>query len=316
MVTLLVMLFAFNVVLAICAWSITNNPQTTLLEDMIIQAEQVPLAATKVSGVLTPALEDVVAQNDVELDCSYLDKGYIYIRYIGEKTRMQFLLTGPGHEDPAVYSCPVNGVWAGYPLPYGAGEYKIITHPYDTGEERIPQYEAGKFVFTATHTDETEPFRYNNAFSDYNETSLTSRLAQVVLEQREEEEAHLLSSAEKVDAIVGFVYEQISGDSTVADTRASEGIDHFQDNMATLSAAKGSCADKAGLAASMLKAQGFPVRIHYGNIVHGGEPSYHAWINVWVDEQWVMYDPSFYSNAVTDNGLSVGNEYIDTTTLQ
>jgi transglutaminase-like putative cysteine protease len=58
------------------------------------------------------------------------------------------------------------------------------------------------------------------------------------------------------------------------------------------------------------------VRIHHGNITHNGEPSYHAWINVWLNGQWVMYDPSFYRYAVTDDGLSVGNEYLDTTTRQ
>lgn len=111
------------------------------------------------------------------------------------------------------------------------------------------------------------------------------------------------TTAEKVDAVYQYVARNLSYDKA----KAASGVKMYAPDLdATLDAGKGICLDYAALAAGMLRSQGVPCKMVFGDMSTMG---YHAWIEVWSDEdgwmdasgmllkagEWTRLDPTVLS---------------------
>lgn len=60
-----------------------------------------------------------------------------------------------------------------------------------------------------------------------------------------------------------------------------------------LSTKNGICLDIAALMVAMLRVQGIPSKLIFGDAVVGFTTTYHAWVSANIDGKWIQKDPTF-----------------------
>ncbi|MDR0852226.1 MAG: transglutaminase-like domain-containing protein [Clostridiales Family XIII bacterium] len=305
---------------------------------------QLPLSAnpTAANGILEPRLDAILTDKASSLDLSGTNEGYLFFRYDGAFDCVAISLCsiddeGVVHADnPSVgmavqtsqtgvfptYNYPVNSGWQGYALPYGSGTYTATIYPYNEDAGASEPEETSVFTFAADF-ERDAPYKYRNAYSYYDENSSAVLMAAYLTDHAETLEGRPLTDKEKTDVIVRFVRNNISPNETIQADFADSGQDtyRFPDIEATLETASGYCNEKTTLAAIMLKSLAIPVKIFHGDILledtSGDETTraYHAWLHVYLDDSWVLYDPSAFDGevpSITDNGFG---KYLQDTAL-
>jgi transglutaminase-like putative cysteine protease len=210
------------------------------------------------------------------------------------------------------YYCPIKNSWQGYPLPYGPGDYVLYAAPFNKDDMGTGKRQRFTFEFTAQFA-EAEPCKYQSLATPYSNISTAVVQARALVDAAEVERAHKLTYGEIADLINSFVCENIAYDADfVAKINKAGNLPYFPDPEQTLLTRQGICVDIATLSAVMLKSLGVPTRLHFGDISQPalnpkfeGETStkYHAWISVYLDGKWVMYDPSYNSPRIENNRI-------------
>jgi hypothetical protein len=328
--TIRVAIFAVSVLLAgICiAAALHQIPEEPSVQEpsvqMTIPEAKTPLASSVAAkGVLKPALKNVVTKGDISVDISHLAKGFIFVRYTGDLEYVQLRFEGgtQGSKGDSAkapvhpYYCPAKSDWQGYPLPYGSGDYVLYAAPFNKEDIGVGKRWGFTFAFTAQFAEE-EPFRYQSFSTPYSNTSTAALQARALVDAAELERARKLTSREIADLINTYICENIEFDTDFATKVNKEGsLPYFPDPEQTLLTQQGICVDIATLSAAMLKSLGVPVRLHFGDVVqsaldpqYNGETTtkYHAWISVYLDSKWVMYDPSNNPPIIENNRIANG----------
>lgn len=317
----------------------TNQSQFSDLETVRIESQQIPLSAGafKENGIIKPTTDSIVTDKDISLDLSNLDRGYILIRYDGPRSQLVLDVTSIDHngnvhnnnmnsKEPLhpYYVYPVGTGWQGYALPYGSGTYRIKCLPYEKENLKSLKTETPGFEFVANF-DEVSPYRYSNVYSSYDKNSTAVSVGRYLISQEEKAQGCLLTDKKKTELISGYIRRNIREDAELL-KQSSVGKDssstyRFPDIEAAMNTGIGNCNERSAITAIILKSQNIPVQIVHGYILRNEgvwkEPLkiYHAWLNVYIEGRWAMYDPTFSDTEITDPVKNGDCEYLLDTAL-
>ncbi|MDR0886476.1 MAG: transglutaminase-like domain-containing protein [Clostridiales Family XIII bacterium] len=298
------------------------------LETVLIAAQQIPLSSgfPTERGIIVPTRTSIVTVKDVSMDLSNLNEGYIFVRYDGSRDKMVLTVASVDrdavvHNDRSTnqglqpyYAYPVGSGWQGYALPYGSGTYTIRCLPYDEGNQISLTEEISKFNFSA-YFNEDAPYKYSNVYSNIEANDTAVAVASYLILQQEKAKKRALTDKEKTELIIPYIREHIKEDTELqAQAELYENSPYkFPDTEDAMNTGIGNCNERSALAAIMLKSQQIPVKIFHGYVRIKNDSDkdsirrYHAWIDVYLDGGWVMYDPTSFDKevpSIVDNGFA------------
>ncbi|MDR0885914.1 MAG: transglutaminase domain-containing protein, partial [Clostridiales Family XIII bacterium] len=336
-------IIVFSVEFAVAAYLIRGDFQSSKsidLETVRIESQKTPLSAgiANKNGKILSKEDSIVSDKSIEINLSNIDSGYIQIRYNGSHNHMVIEVrcvdrNGNVHELSSkkgmispYFEYPVGAGWQGYALPYGSGTYTINCIPYDKYNNKeiskCKKNEIATFAFKAVY-DELTTYQYRNVYSNYDEDSATVGIAAYLLSRAERTKGQKLTDKEKTEVIIPFIRENIKEDDIQVKQSKMEKDKHykFPDVDKAINTGVGNCNERSAVAAIMLKSQSIPVKIIHGYILrkdaNGKAPTriYHAWLNVYRDGRWAMYDPTAFDNEVTNPAENDFCEYLLDTAL-
>lgn len=228
-----------------------------------------------------------------KIDYSNTKDGYFMVKWLGaSSSNVKVQSTGKSGVT-YTYNLKADGTFEVFPLSDGDGSYKIAVY------ENIQDNKYAQVVslsLTAKMDDEFAPFIRPNQYVNYKKDS---NAVKVAVEQCE----GITDNLEKVAKIYNYVVSNLTYDRAKAKTVKSG---YLPDLDSVLASKKGICFDYAALMTGMLRSQGVPCKLVVG---YAGK-AYHAWINVWSEEQgwvdsmiyfdgkdWKLMDPTFASTG-------------------
>ncbi len=282
--------------------------EPTVLAEVALDEEAIAMAAAPaVPDLLLPAHPGKrVARNEkAEVDYSNAADGYVMVCFTAKSDRrLKAKVTGPATEGGYQYNL-TQGEWTTFPLSDGSGKYEVKVY------EQNPA--TGKYAvvltanFTAQLTDEFAPFLRPNQYVDYADAANTLAKAAELTDGVEK-------NLDKVEKVYDFVVGHLTYDTKRAKTVESVYLPELDK---LLESGKGICFDYAALMTAMLRAQNVPCKLVVGYVDAGGsQPAYHAWINVWTEEEgwvdgaiyfdgaaWQRMDPTFASSGKSSEAI-------------
>jgi hypothetical protein len=268
----------------------------------------------EVKGLISPRKESIVIDKEAAVDLSNLDEGYIFANYSGPKDGAILEIYYEDNKTPLKYDFEIGTGWKGYALPKGSGAYKVKFCAFDEADYKTSPEDTSTFTFDAEFSEDA-PYKYENAYVEYYEDSPLTYGAAYLIKEVEEERTEPLTDREKAEIIVRFVKQNIKDDPDLLKTiNEKELTRYFPKADAVFDSGKGVCGERAILAAAMLKSMGIPVKVYHGYIRDNqngekGSKIYHAWIGVYIEEQWIMYDPSLSDDEIIDGKSISGRTY-------
>ena len=246
-----------------------------------------------VSIVLRPEAPGLleVRSDTAVIDYSNSADGYVMACFTADTDkRLKVLVQGPQTR----YSYNISpGEWSVFPLSEGNGGYKVSVYE-NLYESRYAMVLSAEFQLELS--DEFAPFIRPNQFVAYDKAENTvQKGAELCLGVEE--------PLKKVEIVYDYVIANFSYDYDKA-ANVKSGYLPMLDMV--LEEKKGICFDYAALMTAMLRSQGIPCKLVVG---YAGS-TYHAWINVWTEENgwidgiiffdghmWKRMDPTFASTG-------------------
>lgn len=252
--------------------------------------------------------EHAQGEGEVALDLEHVDEGYIGVSGHSEtRIKLQVFIGEMEYR----YDVPADGTPVIFPLQEGDGTYsiKVMENVEDTRYRPLFSIDCEVKL-----KDEFQPFLRPSAYVDYDRDSECVRLA-----------AQLASQQEDALGVVGAVFEYIC-DNIVYDKEKAETVKTTTGYMPvlddTLKDGKGICFDYAALAAGMLRSQGIPVKMVFGDV--SPNDVYHAWNMFYTEESgwvtvqyevkadsWNRLDLTFSANGSDSSFIGDGSNYLD-----
>lgn len=225
------------------------------------------------------------------IDYSNVKDGYVTVKYKHQtSTRIKVQIKGP--KTTYTYNVTPEELTV-FPLSEGNGKYTVTVYENVTGTKYATVVSAS---FDATLNNEFGPFLYPNQYVDYS-------VAPESVKKAYELTVGMTDPLDKVAAVYDFVVDNLTYDSAKAATVKSG---YLPDLDRVLETKMGICFDYAALMTGMLRSLGIPCKLVVG---YAGD-AYHAWINVWSEEEgwidgaiffngtsWQRMDPTFASSA-------------------
>ena len=253
----------------------------------------------------------VTRNQHVLIDHSNAHDGYVMIRFLTPTNMtVAVLITGP---DAVQYSYRLrgDGEFEVFPLTAGDGSYLIqVLENIEAGTNRFSL--RGSATIDVTLTSEFAPFLRPNQFVNFNAYSEVVRVAAELI-------CADMSIVEKIAAVYYFVITNIDYDVELARTVQSGYVPDLDE---VLARGKGICFDYASLMAAMLRSQGIPARLAIGYVGLGNQEVYHAWIDVYSEEEgwlnavvffdgetWRLLDPTFSAGGAPPEFVGDGSNY-------
>lgn len=257
-----------------------------------------------------------VHSNDkVSIDASNLSEGYIIVKYTGGKNVR--IKAQVAKKDGSTYSYDINakGNPEVLPLTEGDGTYSIGVFENVTESKYAQAYAVSLEVKLR---DPLLPFLYANQYVNFTVGSSVDKQAKAVIEDYQKKNPTDTSDKGKLAAIYYYVTQNLTYDTDLAQNVQPGYLPNVDD---VLARKKGICFDYAALMSSMLRLQGIPSKLCIG---YAGKV-YHAWINVYADDEWLidaihfdgkkwtLMDPTFVSTSNNPNAVKnfvgSGNNY-------
>ncbi len=280
--------------------------EPTVLEEVDLREEAVAMAAAPaVPDLLLPEHPGTKVERNAkaEVDYSNASDGYVMVRYkAASDRRLKAKVTGPTTEGGYQYNL-TQGEWTTFPLSDGNGKYEVKVYEQNPSTGKYAVMLTAKF--TVKLTDEFAPFLRPNQYVNYADATNT-------LAKAKELTAGVEDNLDKVEKVYDFVVSTLTYDTHLAQTVKSGYLPVLDD---VLAAKKGICFDYAALMTAMLRSQGVPCKLVVG-YVGTKDPAYHAWINVWSEEDgwvdgaiyfdgtaWQRMDPTFASSGKSSEAI-------------
>ena len=238
--------------------------------------------------VQIPMEEDAPSGEEVSIDLSHKNEGYLTARYFGDAPRVKLRLTMEGAKT-YTYEITVDGSPTVLPFSSGNGRYliSVLANVEDTLYADILSVEADVAL-----ESEFSPFLFPNQYCWFTPESEAVSTGAFVCGPADDD----LSA---VTLIYNYVISHVTYDWEEAETVESG---YLPDVDEVLSTGRGICLDYASLMAAMLRSQGIPTRMEIGYAGTG----YHAWITCYITDvgwvngliefdgrSWSMMDPTF-----------------------
>ncbi len=271
-----------------------------LLEDEAVALADAPAAQTLNFTPQAPGTAKKTCKTAI-IDYSNAAEGYVMVKYTAKTNkRLKAQVKGPA----VTYTYNLTaGEWAVFPLAEGDATYTVSLFLNAGGNKYATVLSVS---VKAKLNSEFLPFLYPNQYVDYT-------VAEETVKKAEELTAKRTTTLEKVASVYDFVVDTLTYDTEKAKTVQSGYLPVLD---TVLAEKKGICFDYAALMAGMLRSQDIPCKLVVG---YAGK-SYHAWIDVWTEEDgwvngvirfdgktWQRMDPTFASSA---NRSSYIMEYI------
>lgn len=171
------------------------------------------------------------------------------------------------------------------PFSYGDGEYVITTGRYDNQGSAVV---LGESKISIKLDDKLSPFRGTSYYTNYKID--TDKLG-----------INGKSDDEFVDDAFTYVATKIKYNEKLNKLITSGEIEIYRPNLEEIIRTKeGICLDQASLLATILRSHDIPARVVAG--YHNSQ--YHAWVEVWLDSNWKIYDPTL---NVTYRDIDINN---------
>lgn len=250
------------------------------------------------------------AQGDgkVKLDLEHTSEGYIGVSGVSDSRLKLQVFIG---EMEYRYDVPADGTSAIFPLQEGDGTYTIKALENVGSTKYRPLFSIDCEVELK---DEFQPFLRPSAYVNYSTDSECVKLA-----------AQLAAQEEDALGVVGAVFEYIC-DNIVYDKEKAQMVQTTTGYMPvlddTLRTGKGICFDYASLVAGMLRSQGIPTKMVFGDV--SPDDIYHAWNMFYTEEtgwvtvkyevkagSWNRLDLTFSANGADPSFIGDGSNYLD-----
>lgn len=237
------------------------------------------------------------------IDYSNTADGYVMVSWsAGGSAKLKVLIKGPSGVQYQ-YNLRTDGTYEAFPLSDGSGSYTIGVYKNVSGSQYAAVLNGN---VDAKLTDEFAPFLRPNQYVNFSEDSkAVSKGAELC--------QGITDNLKKVEKIYDYVVTSLTYDTEKAKTVQSGYLPNVD---TVMDSGKGICFDYAALMASMLRSQEVPCKLVVG---YTGDV-YHAWINVWSEEDgwvegliyfdgkvWKLMDPTFASSSNQSNSIM---EYI------
>lgn len=269
------------------AETIPESPvPSATLENTSGSRDNTPLCLVpEASGTITYGTDEIT------LDASHADNGYLCIRYTGSCSKVKLQITGP---DAVTYTYNLSGNdFEAFPLTAGDGTYQVGVY------ENIAdtQYATAFYQELSVKLgNEFSPFLYPSQYVNFQPESRAVAKAQELAASAD-------TDLDVISNVYNYVINSISYDYDKASNITSG---YLCDVDKTLETGTGICLDYAALMTSMLRSQGIPTHLEVGY----AKEAYHAWISAYVDEKgwvngiiefdgknWSLMDPTFAANS-------------------
>ncbi len=266
-------------------------PETILIEEEAAAMAEPPDPAVPV--VLECEAPGLLEQRSATAVVDYSNgaDGYVMVAFLGQcDTRLKVRITGPA--TTYTYNLPVSG-WQVFPLSDGDGSYQVAIYRNVTGSQYATEMTAR---FEVELHDEFVPFLRPNQYVNYADAPETMAMGQSLC-------TGITDPLEKVAAVYDYVVENFEYDYDRAATVKSGYLPELD---LVLKEKKGICFDYAAVMTAMLRSQQVPCKLVVGYV----GSAYHAWINVWTEEEgwvngaiffngsvWKRMDPTFASSG-------------------
>ncbi len=243
-------------------------------------------------SVLVPEtdLSNASGNENVAIDSSHAEDGYLCVSYLGDSQKVKFQVTTQD-SITYTYNLPTDGSPQIIPLSAGDGIYSLGVYTNVEGTLYATEYQVDLEV---TLKDEYLPFLYPNQYVWFTEDTLAVQKASEVAASAD-------TDLDAVSLVYNYVVENMTYDW---DKAASVESGYLPDVDAILESGTGICFDYSALMATMLRTQRIPTRLEIG---YAGT-TYHAWISTyiedigWVDgiiqfdgSDWSLMDPTLAS---------------------
>jgi hypothetical protein len=287
----------------------TTTKKTTTAKKTVTTAAKTTAApqTTKAAVYAAPVIYGTYASgttvytgSTASIDASNTSDGYIMVRDYGSAAKAVVQVTGGGITNQ--YNLTPGAAYITIPLSMGSGTYTVNV---------LEQIEGTSYAYALSQSiyaglsSQFAPFLRPNVYVNYNGSS-----------------SCVLKSAEictgcdtqlaKVSAVYNYVVNNFKYNYTQA---ASSKSGYIPDLNYIFSVKTGICYDYAAIMTAMLRSQGIPTKMVFGNASGYG---YHAWINTYINgtgwvngiiyfdgNSWKLMDPTFAST-----GGSSANSYI------
>ncbi len=267
--------------------------------DEAIALEEAPAVEIKAPELLTATAPGtkVKKNSKATIDYSNAADGYVMVQYT-EKTDVRLKVQVKGPKSTYTYNISPEK-WNVFPLSEGNGKYTVAVYRNVSGTKYAT---AVSTSFTVTLKDEFSTFLYPNQYIDYSVAPNTVAKAVELTENLEK-------PLDKVAVIYDYVVDTLTYDKEKAATVKSGYLPVLD---SVLEEQKGICFDYAALMTGMLRSLNIPCKL----VVGYAGTAYHAWINVWSEEEgwidaaiffngtsWQRMDPTFASSGKRSSNI-------------
>ncbi|WP_243158108.1 transglutaminase-like domain-containing protein [Aminipila terrae] len=268
----------------------TDKPTS---QEVVIADEDVPLANSDVK-VLVPSAPGTTTYkgNNVVIDASNLEQGYVMIKYNGKNDKIKIQIA-KGSGTTYTYNLNARDAYEVFPLTEGNGNYSVKVFENVAGTKYSQAFSKSLDVKLA---NQYLPFLYPNQYVNFTADCETVKRGVQVTKSTTDD-------LKKVELVYDYTVDALTYDKAKAATVQSGYLPNVD---AVLAAKKGICFDYASVMATMLRSQNIPCKLVVG---YTGSV-YHAWINVytpqtgWIDgmiffdgKKWKLMDPTFASSG-------------------
>lgn len=218
--------------------------------------------------------------NGYIIDYSNVDSGYVMIKAtVDEEAVVQVRLNDKKGALAGQYVLKISNNYVAIPLTKGNVTYcvRIMQKNPSTGKYA----EKNAVIVTPSIANERQPFKIPNVYVYYMKASTAVKLSYEICDG-------LSSDKDKVKAIYNYIVENIKYDYAFAKTAAPG----YMDSERCLKNKSGICGDYSVLFATMCRAQGIPCIVVEGYVTADGDV-YHAWNQVYYNNEWHFYDTTF-----------------------
>ena len=289
---------------------------------LFVSSVPAPAAAAVVQTIEQRSGVTVHKNDKVSIDASNLTEGYVIITYTGGKDVKIKAQVMKKDGSAYTYDIKSKAVAEVIPLTEGNGTYSIGVFENVSGTKYAQAYSC---TLEMKLRDEFLPFLYPNQYVNFNPGSTDSKVnsrANELAAQAEKDTASGALSGSVSMNVLKAIYNEVTSTMTYDTDLAQSVQPGYLPNVETVWASKkGICFDYAAVMSSMLRLKGIPSKLCIG---YAGTV-YHAWINVYVDgewldhaivwngKQWSLLDPTFVSTSKSSSAvkqfIGEGNSY-------
>ena len=236
-----------------------------------------------------PVNSEASASHKAYIDRSRVQTGVIDIYWIGEGGKtFQVFIIGPDGDSRAQHTLKNTKVRYAYTLPltFGDGEYEVVI--WEKNDKEDPKYTHVLSAKIEVALDDPDlPFLAPNMYVPFTDGSEVVLLAKALSEGKIE--AHEIANVFCLYIVKNIKYDY----AKLEKMKNHHSYYPYPDIRGTIIKQTGVCQDQAALLCALLRSQGIPAMLVFGEVGIDDFAEYHAWVRIKVGPGvWVDADPT------------------------